>query len=927
MMSLIKYSILITILVGCLPDKSKEEDKRSVSDIAVPATVNVPSTDSSINSECGQEMVTFLTRFRYERSSVVAPEVCRSEVQRSGCMNGTQSPYTGTYQFETCEILPQVVPPRNCGSIAHGASESRIRFESISVPMGSSCRQETQTRTCQNGILSPFSGTFQQTSCQVLTAQSCGSLTNGQTESRTMFQASSVPFGSQCISQLQSRTCINGLLTAYNGNYQFSTCAVASPRACASLAHGQTQSRIRYAQAQVPHGEQCQYETQTATCHDGTLSSFSGTYTHSACQINAQPNSAIFFTSARSVLESSCLNCHGPGAGSLSFNVPINSTQEQWFQLIRSGSNLIVAGERWDDSTILTRTKLHTKGGSARTMPLVGSWTQSDYQALASWIQAIDPMEVFEQTPRDCGNIRHGTSENRLRYQSTSVAFGATCVSQIQTRTCNDGNLSAFSGTYTAETCNIQAPLSCGSVVHGNSQTRQRFQAASVPFGSQCVQETQTRTCQNGSFTAYSGTFTHATCVVSKAESCGSLTHGQTQTRTMFKESAVAYNQTCQSEVQTRTCQNGILSAFSGSFQNTSCSVTPGRNCTNPNLNHNQTQTRTRYRDNSVAAGETCVSEVQTRRCIDGTVTSFSGSFTHNACQVLNPASLFTEARAVLDSKCMGCHGPSTGVAFGPSTGDDVESWYNVFRRGDQMLIAGEAWDDSRLLLRTKLHTKGGSSRTMPTSGSWTQANYDALANWIRSVKPEDVHVDDKPIFPLPIDGDFQLQGFNMILGERIFIGNVLQKLFTTSGNVVLNQVFRQMDFFQGGCDMYEAARTSENVLEFNNEACSGTQRISDQIGISSTVREGRRIQVCHQGIYNNTRLDIAIANLGGLNRNTRPTRENVIAALHYFYPNINFGTDTINLILQKVAEESNSTNAWRAVLFPICASPQWQIL
>lgn len=926
MKTTIKFSVLIFFLMGCLPEKPKVEENTDTSTVALPGS-STPTTEPSVNPECGPNMVTFLSRVRYQRATVVAPEVCRSEVQRSGCMNGVQSPYTGTFTHETCEILPAVAPPLNCGSLTHGSSETRVRFETSTVPMGSTCRQETQTRTCQNGVLSVFSGTFQQTSCQVLTAQSCGSLSNGQSESRTMFQASSVPFGSVCVSELQTRTCLGGSLTAYNGSFQFSTCAVASPRSCGSLAHGQVQTRTRYQNAQVPFGDQCQSEVQTATCTDGTLSNFSGSYTHSACQIAPRPNSATFFLSARSVLESSCLNCHGAGAGPLSFNVPMNSTQEQWFEVIRSQNGLIIAGQQWDDSRLLTRTKLHTKGGANRTMPLVGSWTQSDYQALASWIQAIDPMEVSGTAPRDCGSLQHGQSETRLRYQNASVAFGSTCVSETQTRTCDDGTLSAFSGSFTAQTCAVSAPAACGSVMHGGSQTRQRFQSASVPFGAQCVQETQTRTCQNGTFTPYSGTYTQTSCQVSQAESCGSLTHGQTQTRTMYQQASVPYNQTCRSEVQTRTCQNGMLSAYTGSFQNTSCNVTPARSCTNPTLAHNQTQTRTRYREAQVPAGQSCVSEVQTRTCIDGTVSAYSGTFTQSACQVMSAANLFTQARTVLDSKCLGCHGPSTGVAFGPAANADEESWLNVFRRGDQMLIAGPTWDDSRLLLRTRLHTKGGNTRNMPSAGTWTQADYDALANWIRSVRPEDVTPRETPILPAPIEGDFQLQGFNMILGERMFVGQLLEGLFSANGNVVLNQIYRQMDFFQGGCDTYEAARNSSNALDFNNEACSGTQKISDQIGISSTVREGRRLQACHQGIYNDARLNNAITKLGGTNLNTRPSRDNVLAALKYFYPNTNFGTDTINLIMQKVSEETNARNAWRAVLFPICTSPQWQIL
>jgi hypothetical protein len=395
----------------------------------------------------------------------------------------------------------------------------------------------------------------------------------------------------------------------------------------------------------------------------------------------------------------------------------------------------------------------------------------------------------------------------------------------------------------------------------------------------------------------------------------------------MYQQASVPYNQTCRSEVQTRTCNNGSLSSYTGSFQSTSCRVLAPRSCSSPARDHNQSQTRVRYKDAQVMSDQSCVSETQTSTCVDGTYSAFTGTFAHSSCQVLNPMALFSEARAVLDSKCMNCHGPSTGIAFGPAPGATMEEWYNVFRRGDNLLIAGPNWDDSRLLLRTKLHTKGGSGRTMPSAGTWSQANYDALATWIKSVQVQSVTPGDDPDFPDPVVGNFKLQGYNMPLGERIFVGNLLENLFSTNGNVALNQIYRQMDFFQGGCDIYETARMSNNALEFGNEACSGTQKVSDQIGVSSTVREGRRIMACHLGIYNDTRLNVAISKLGGSNLNTKPNRNNVISALKYFYPNTNFGPDTINLILSKVNQESSSRNAWRAVLFPICASPQWQVL
>ncbi len=68
---------------------------------------------------------------------------------------------------------PQPSPPRGCGSVAHGASESRTRYASATVPHGSTCVSETQTRTCQDGTFSAWTGSFTHTSCETLQRNWC----------------------------------------------------------------------------------------------------------------------------------------------------------------------------------------------------------------------------------------------------------------------------------------------------------------------------------------------------------------------------------------------------------------------------------------------------------------------------------------------------------------------------------------------------------------------------------------------------------------------------------------------------------------------------------------------------------------------------------------------------------------------------------
>lgn len=60
-----------------------------------------------------------------------------------------------------------------------------------------------------------------------------------------------------------------------------------------------------------------------------------------------------------------------------------------------------------------------------------------------------------EMTYASCGNIAHGeNSAPRTMYENSSVIAPAICRKEYQVQTCNDGVLSAYSGSYTYENCN-----------------------------------------------------------------------------------------------------------------------------------------------------------------------------------------------------------------------------------------------------------------------------------------------------------------------------------------------------------------------------------------------------------------------------------------------------------------------------------------
>ena len=53
----------------------------------------------------------------------------------------------------------------------------------------------------------------------------------------------------------------------------------------------------------------------------------------------------------------------------------------------------------------------------------------------------------------------------------------------------------------------------CDGEPHLSVQHRTRYQSASVPFGSACVSQDQTRTCHNGVWSSWGGTYTYLACI------------------------------------------------------------------------------------------------------------------------------------------------------------------------------------------------------------------------------------------------------------------------------------------------------------------------------------------------------------------------------------------------------------------------------
>jgi len=245
-----------------------------------------------------------------------------------------------------------------------------------------------------------------------------------------------------------------------------------------------------------------------------------------------------------------------------------------------------------------------------------------------------DSCEVL--SPEDCGEITHGEVESRVRFQSPIVGESEECRKEEQTRKCDNGKLSDFSGAFEYETCNKEEePKDCNALAHGEAESRVRYESSSVLYGKECRKEEQSRKCENGELSDFSGSFIYEKCIVANPENCGEVAHSELESRVRFQSESVSYGEECKKEEQVRKCDNGKLSEFSGDFKYEKCEVKKPENC--GEVAHSELQNRIRYYSESVAYGEECKKEEQVRKCDNGKLSEFSGDFQFEKCEILKP--------------------------------------------------------------------------------------------------------------------------------------------------------------------------------------------------------------------------------------------------------------------------------------------------
>lgn len=215
-------------------------------------------------------------------------------------------------------------------------------------------------------------------------------------------------------------------------------------------------------------------------------------------------------------------------------------------------------------------------------------------------------------------------NEKITAYKDSSVNQGGVCVSQE--RQCKNGILT---GTFQFAACQPQAPKSClfNGMTINHGEAIQSFLTSTVPAGESCV--SQNRVCVDGTL---SGAYQYAACQAGAAASCvlNGVTIPSGSGGIAFLNPTIAPGEFCQAEY--RMCKNGSLG---GSYTHETCgSPLVQTSCSFNGLTIASGSQVTAYQNSSVAAGQTCQSQIRT--CTSGTL---SGSYAYANCEVNAPSS------------------------------------------------------------------------------------------------------------------------------------------------------------------------------------------------------------------------------------------------------------------------------------------------
>ncbi len=338
---------------------------------------------------------------------------------------------------------------------------------------------------------------------------------------------------------------------------------------------------------------------------------------------------------------------------------------------------------------------------------------------------------------------------------------------------------------------------------------------------------------------------------------CGSLSHGSSQTRVMYQEASVVAPATCQNQSQARVCYNGTLSDWSpNTFQSTTCVVRPIvlptlRNC--GNLVHGATESRVRYRELQVTAPATCQAETQTRSCNDGTLGDWSPmNYFSQSCMVIMP---ITEL-PITSGYYVSPNGSDTNSGEINSPFRTFARAYSSATPGTTIYLRGGVYAPSTQLLLNRSGTSGNPIRVYNYPGevpvidginmstdSWTQGAAVRITGHWNHVKGLEVR--NGPEFGAVMDNSASNNTFEQLNVHHsgrlsMWEGKGIAIFGTGSNNLILNcDSHHNRDLQNGNADGFMVSTTGSGTVLRGNRAWKNSDDGFDFFNIANNTIGG----------------------------------------------------------------------------------------
>lgn len=396
----------------------------------------------------------------YSRASVSPTDSCARYAISRSCFDGV---VTGdpAYSYASC----QQSAAGSCviGGITLADGESRTFYTPGPVYTGDSCANHAMVRTCVQGVLSGDAN-YMVGGCSIAAPRSCtlDGTTVASGVSRTFYSQKTIPATASCSAYGYARPCTDGTLGG-SSTYQYASCTNAATSTCTvgSVTLKDGESKTFYSQSSLTTGS-CASYAQTRTCTGGLLSG-SDTYQNASCLDTVTSCSFDGLTMPNGATTTAYLVQNVSAGDSCSF-----------YSTTRQCSNAVLSG----DSSYKYRS----------CAPAAASSCVLDNAVLASGASAYF-------------------------YNAATAPAGSKCTSIRLSRKCTNGVLSG-SATYNRASCTDTTSCSLDGVTLADGAAGPFYSASSVAYGTTCASVMQTRTCTNGALSG-SASYAYGSCKVS----------------------------------------------------------------------------------------------------------------------------------------------------------------------------------------------------------------------------------------------------------------------------------------------------------------------------------------------------------------------------------------------------------------------------